>query len=317
MAPKSNLPSPRPKQAIPRGRKWAEATFASQKVNSSKPSYPFYYPHFDVNEKFPPLEIFEFTDAGRRADPAKPHLPAQNVIGVQISQLSSEGLDELALYAAERKVLIFRDQDFMDLGPARLRLRARHFGSLHKQPTAANVRGYPELTIALGDKSITGTSWHSDVSYEKQMPGTTFFLILDPPTPGAGRDTLFSFQVEAYKRLAPEFQKCLEVAHAEFSRKWGRPVRREPIESMHPVVRGHPVTGEKALYTEESEYLLNFLYDHIAKGADFQIRATSKPGTVIVWDNRLTVHSGTADMDRSVRRHAVRLTLQAEVPVAA
>lgn len=36
---------------------------------------------------------------------------------MQISQLTKEGLDELALYAAERKVLIFRDQDFKDLGP--------------------------------------------------------------------------------------------------------------------------------------------------------------------------------------------------------
>lgn len=64
----------------------------------------------------------------------------------------------------------------------------------------------------------------------------------------------------------------------------------------HPLVRRHPVTGEKALYvnqgftrrivgykTEESEYLLKFLFDHIAKGSDFQIRARYKPGTVVVW----------------------------------
>ena len=56
------------------------------------------------------------------------------------------------------------------------------------------------------------------------------------------------------------------------------------------------MTGEKALYvnpgfvrrivgfkSEESEYLLKFLYDHISKGADFQIRARYKPGTVVVW----------------------------------
>jgi sulfonate dioxygenase len=56
------------------------------------------------------------------------------------------------------------------------------------------------------------------------------------------------------------------------------------------------VTGEKALYVnqgftrrivgykvEESEYLLKFLWDHIAKGSDFQVRANYKPGTVVVW----------------------------------
>jgi sulfonate dioxygenase len=71
------------------------------------------------------------------------------------------------------------------------------------------------------------------------------------------------------------------------------------VESEHPLVRVHPVTGEKALYVnpifgrrivgfkkEESEALLRFLYDHIAKGADFQIRATYEPGTVVVWVSR-------------------------------
>lgn len=65
---------------------------------------------------------------------------------------------------------------------------------------------------------------------------------------------------------------------------------------QHPVVRQHPVTGEKALYVnqgftrrivgfkdEESEYLLKFLFDHIAKAADYQIRAPYEPGTVVVW----------------------------------
>lgn len=67
-----------------------------------------------------------------RADPEKPHLLTPEaelehlspylgteISGIQISQLSEKGLDELALYVAERKVLIFRDQDFKDIGPER------------------------------------------------------------------------------------------------------------------------------------------------------------------------------------------------------
>ena len=54
-----------------------------------------------------------------------------------------------------------------------------------------------------------------------------------------GGDTLFTSQVEAYKRLSPEFQKRLEglravhsaVEQAEHSRNRGGPVRREPVES--------------------------------------------------------------------------------------
>lgn len=93
-------------------------------------------------------------------------------------------------------------------------------------------KGYREI-----DLKNNLVSWHSDVSYEKQPPGTTWFWILDQPQ--VGGDTLFLSQVEAYNRLSPEFRKRLEgltavhsaVDQAEYSRKIGGPVRREPVES--------------------------------------------------------------------------------------
>lgn len=88
------------------------------------------------------------------------------------------------------------------------------------------------------DNRAGRTSWHSDVSYERQPPGTTFFWVLDQPESGGG-DTLFLSQVEAYNRLSDGFKQRLEglravhsaVYQAEFSRKRGGPVRREPVES--------------------------------------------------------------------------------------
>ncbi|KAG6814693.1 hypothetical protein H0H87_007872, partial [Tephrocybe sp. NHM501043] len=115
-----------------------------------KPSYPFYLPYRDPAEKFPPTEIFEYEEPGARANPAKPNLLANattrdispylgtEITGVQISQLSKEGLDELALYTAERKVLLFRDQDFKDIGPDRQIEIARHFGPIQRHPTSGN-----------------------------------------------------------------------------------------------------------------------------------------------------------------------------------
>ncbi|KAF8575499.1 TauD-domain-containing protein [Ramaria rubella] len=332
----------------------------SKDQKDNGPAYPFYYPYFDSSEKFPPTQLFEHTDPGSRADKAKPHLLKDAKVrnlnpyigsvikGVQISQLSKEGLDELALYAAERKVLVFRDQDFKDIGASRQIEIARHFGPIQRHPTSGNVKGYPEFHVVYRDTDhdrlkdyfpadrVARTSWHSDVTYEKQTPGTTFFFVLDQP--GQGGDTLFLSQVEAYNRLSDEFKKRLEglralhsaVPQAEHSAKRGGPVRRDPVETEHPVVRTHPVTGEKALFvnqgftkrivgfkTEESTWLLQFLFDHISKGADFQTRATYKPGTVVVWDNRVTAHSATGDYPSQERRHAVRLTPQAEVPIPA
>lgn len=113
------------------------------------------------------------------------------ISGVQISQLSKEGLNELALYAAERKVLLFRDQDFKDLTPERQIEIASHFGPIQRHPTSGNVKGFPEFHVVYRDAThnragrrafherINLTGWHSDVSYEKQTPGTTFFFILD------------------------------------------------------------------------------------------------------------------------------------------
>ena len=87
------------------------------------------------------------------------------------------------------------------------------------------------------------------------------------------------------------------------------------------------MTGEKALFVnpqftrrivgykkEESDYLLKFLYDHIALCADLQCRVKWEPKTVVVWDNRVTAHSAILDWQDGQRRHLARLTPQAERP---
>jgi len=65
---------------------------------------------------------------------------------------------------------------------------------------------------------------------------------------------------------------------------------------------------------EESDALLNFLYTHLAQGADFQARVKWEAGTVVVWDNRVTQHSALIDWKTGERRHLARITPQAERP---
>jgi Probable taurine catabolism dioxygenase len=51
--------------------------------------------------------------------------------GVQLSQLDGAGLDELALLAAQRGALVFRDQDFVNIGFKAQKKLVSHFGPLH------------------------------------------------------------------------------------------------------------------------------------------------------------------------------------------
>jgi len=272
------------------------------------------------------------------------------VHGVNLAKLTSDERDQLALEVARRGLLVFRDQqDFIDRGGEFYREWGRHFGRLHIHPTSGHPEGLPEVHLVYRDakstfnfeidESVTTTVWHSDVSYELQPPGlTTFFLLSQPKT---GGDTLFTSQVSTLKRLSPQFVaflKTLKAVHsgveqADFSRsgKRGGIVRREPVENVHPVVRRHPVTGEEALYVtrqftrrivglkkEESENILSFLYDHIAKSGDLQARVHWTPNTVVLWDNRVTAHSAIVDYKESKeRRHGARITPQAERPIPA
>ena len=50
---------------------------------------------------------------------------------------------------------------------------------------------------------------------------------------------------------------------------------------LNPMIVTRHIIGYKQ---EESDYLLKFLYDHIALGQDFQVRVKWAPKTVVVWD---------------------------------
>lgn len=67
---------------------------------------------------------------------------------------------------------------------------------------------------------------------------------------------------------------------------------------------------------EESDCVLQFLYNHINRGHDFSCRVRYEAGTVVVWDQRVTQHSQTLDYSAGARRHAFRLTPLANVPIA-
>jgi len=99
------------------------------------------------------------------------------VLGVQLSQLSDIQKDELALYVAERGVVIFRKQNFVHQGAQWLKEYGSYFGRLHVHQWAVHVKDHPELDVVFRDSdssywssasagTLNTTKWHSDMTYE-------------------------------------------------------------------------------------------------------------------------------------------------------
>jgi alpha-ketoglutarate-dependent sulfate ester dioxygenase len=109
---------------------------------------------------------------------------------------------------------------------------------------------------------------------------------------------------------------------------YSRRVNDNLLVSIHPVVRVHPVTGERALFVNpgftshivdveprESRAILDLLYAEITR-AEYTVRFRWEPGSLAVWDNRATAHLAPGDLDHlDVRRTLHRVTVIGDRPV--
>lgn len=321
-------------------------------------NHPEYLPEWDPSEKYSPLQFHPYYDPALKASSTFANFPMNSakltpitpklgteVTGVQLTQLSDTAKNDLALLVAQRGVLVFRDQDFVEKGPGYVENYGKHFGKLHIHQTSGAPKGHPyiHVTFRRPDHSefervfkdaTTSINWHTDVSYELQPPSYTFFATLEGPQ--AGGDTLFADSIEAFERLSPSFQEylsTLHVVHSSYeqagnSASLGGIQRRKPVTNIHPLVRVHPVLKRKSLFVNkgfsrrivelkkpESDALLDFLYNLVNNSLDLQLRVNYRPGTVAIWDNRRVQHSATIDWEEPVTRHNFRITPQGERPV--
>ncbi|EGW32418.1 uncharacterized protein SPAPADRAFT_61485, partial [Spathaspora passalidarum NRRL Y-27907] len=318
----------------------ADGVLVINKQNREQAKYPDFLPTWDPSVKLPSLKFEKYIDPATRADPSFPNLFPKGgdytvkritpkfgseIDGIQLSQLNDQAKDELALLLAQRKVLLFNEQDFAEQGPKKVVEFGKYFGNLHVHPSSGAPKDAPELHITYrrpekGELSrifahkTTNTGFHSDVSYEITPSRFTLFQVLES---GDGGDTVFADTVEAFNRLSPAFQKFLEGLHvlhtsedqAANSSQQGGVQRRKAVSNIHPLVRLDPVTGEKSLYInkafgrrivelkqEESDNLLDWLHNHIVKSHDIQLRVNWERGQkrkVALFHNSGVSHSAS------------------------
>ncbi|OPB37208.1 putative alpha-ketoglutarate-dependent sulfonate dioxygenase [Trichoderma guizhouense] len=228
--------------------------------------------------------------------------------GVQLSKLTDQQKDELALLVAERGVVFFRDQDItLDQQHA----LASYYGIQDRDPNQQDPR-HVTIIGRGGNSRAHGNytaEWHGDHSFEVNPPSYTLLRLVK--TPPSGGDTIFTSQVGLFDKLSPAFQKAIEGLHAIHSSdraylasiNGGGTPHRAPIATAHPLVRTHPVTRLKSLFynpsfieriqelnAQESHHILAFLREHLSNADDLTARWKWTPGAVAFWDNRVIAH---------------------------
>ena len=258
------------------------------------------------------------------------------VFGVDMAgDLDDEVVREVRQAFLDHLVIFLRDQS---VTPQQQVAFARRFGDPMEYP---NLPGLPEQPLITPVVKLEhefnnfGGVWHSDTTYLPEPPMGSMLLALEVPPHGG--DTLFANQYLAFEALSDGLRETLDdlmgissSAKAEASRTVEdrlkeAGVERKALTAEHPLVRTHPETGRKALYTsdahtvtikgwteEESLPLLKFLWAHQIK-PEFTCRFRWQPGSLAFWDNRAAMHNPINDY-HGYRRVLHRITLAGDKP---
>jgi taurine dioxygenase len=267
--------------------------------------------------------------------------------GVDLREpLDEETLAEIMRAFEQFLVIVFRDQD---LTPDQHKAFSRHFGELTELPQAPTYNDdclMQEVRREAEEPENVVPSFehfHTDSPFLPQPPRCIVMRALDVPQWGG--DTAFSNAYLVYEHLSDGMKALLDGLEVVYSGKdiWSRNKKLPPekrlrlrethgfsedqLESIHPAVRVHPKTGRKALYAtsayfqrfvgwseDESRALLNYLQG-LAQHLHYHCRVKWQKDTLLVWDNRFTLHRGIHDF-KYERRHLIRTTVIGERPVS-
>jgi taurine dioxygenase len=273
--------------------------------------------------------------------------------GVSIADLSEAAFSEVRAALFRHKMIYFRDQEITHADQAAFSAR---FGPFAEDAYTQGVPGHPQVQPLIMEPDRTpgmvfGAGWHTDSPFLAEPPAISMLYGVDIPPWGG--DTIWANSALAYATLSDAMKALLaplkvwmsmsrvvgtaqahqppdetplgRVAATKDMARLPDEIARKVAGSLHPLVRTHPVTGERALYCDETyalglggltaaeaEPLLKFLVGHITQPA-FTCRLRWAPKTYVAWDNRLCVHQAFNDYD-GFRRELYRTTVAGETP---
>lgn len=285
-------------------------------------------------------------------DPASPLdiVPVTGNIGAEIRGVTLSGdLPPATVQAIKdalvrHKVIFFRGQT--DLTDDRHEAFAALFGDPVAHPTVPVAEGSRYLLELDSKEGHAASSWHTDVTFTDAYPKGSILRALTIPE--AGGDTLWANAEAAYESLPEPLRQLANTLWATHTNLYdyaavltnapkGDAAERERsnfhqkvfastvYETEHPVVRVHPVSGQRSLLLghfvkqfvglnqADSARIFQILQDHITRPENV-VRWHWQPGDVAFWDNQSTQHRAVADFGLQ-RRTLRRATIAGEVPV--
>ncbi|HEY4214629.1 MAG TPA: TauD/TfdA family dioxygenase [Steroidobacteraceae bacterium] len=302
-----------------------------------------------------PTGKFDNQAADYRHIEARPLAAAMGaeIRGVDVARITDEQFAEVRDALFRHGMIYLRDQRLTHADHEAFSLR---FGPFAEDAYTSGVSGHRNVHPLIKEaddpsKMVFGEGWHTDSPFLPQPPAITILYSVEVPP--FGGDTIWASSALAYKMLSDTYRRMIDGLRVHFSvrdvlrsaqeavqvsdspigrlaatrdaERLPEDLQRKIRGNFHPMVRTHPVTGQKTLYldgayaigiegmtTEESAPLLKFLSEHLSQSA-FTCRLRWYPGTLALWDNRLVVHQAYNDY-QGYRRELYRTTVQGETP---
>lgn len=239
------------------------------------------------------------------------------VRGLRLSDLTPDDIEAIKDLLHQHLVLFLPDQhpgveDHVAFG--------RQFGQLEGHPNLKNpYTEHPELFELAATNGGVADEWHTDITFRAEPALMSILHMVKCPE--IGGDTMWSSLYAAYDNLSAPIQELCDGLTALHD---ALPHNKPDQMAVHPVVRVHPVTGQKALYVNEhftrrivelnageSDTLLRYLTRWVTSPA-FTIRYRWTEGTVAIWDNRCTQHFVLNDFEGE--RIIQRVTVMGDKP---
>ena len=271
--------------------------------------------------------------------------PLKPLIGAEIhgtdlrNDLTPEDAAVIVQAWLDHGAIILRDQHIDEHQQVRF---ARHFGELIERPRPKEFRNeksdaYTGYTMLVSNIRENGKPigslpdgemhFHSDMSYIPTPSRATILYGIEIPKEGG--DTIVASTTAAYDALDDDTKALLAGRKAIQGFLHGTTLREKNTldkHYSHPAVRIIPETGRKSLFIShlmtfaiegleraESDALLERLFRHMER-PEFSYVHKWRPGDLLIWDNRSTIHART-DFSPTERRMLRRFATQGEVPI--